>query len=121
MSAGLTNRPRAVTPEPGKQHLSEGQPCVYYSFDDDRPPANKMVVYSFYIFDRHSMRLSPFLETAAMLITKQRNVYTRGSGLDKTDHYHPAGQLRDLCPAPAQRAVGQQRRILGLLEHDRRD
>jgi len=83
-----------------------------------------MVVYSFYIFDRHSKLLvhTP-LPPFAFIPQKQaeegkRNVSIRGCGQDKTDQDRPGGRLPDqfllrimLSTAPP-RTLGLQELVL---------
>lgn len=69
-----------------------------------------MVVYSFYIFDRHSKL--PALSRAHHIIRislsfAQPNASIQGFTLVKIDLYHPAAPLQDPSPGPVQLAVVQ--------------
>lgn len=67
-----------------------------------------MVVYSFYIFDRHSeLILIPIyiLNPAALLTRSQRNASTLDSGPGRTAQYQGAALPHDPSLAPARRAM----------------
>lgn len=85
---------------------------------------NAMVVYSFYIFDRHSEDMNHFDAHKSMSDLLQRNASTRSYGPDKTvDLYQQAAARRDLSLVPVLLAMGHlcPLPILDLLELDLRD